>query len=257
MIQLYFIDSRKPRYLLIINFEDIETIHNNEKNITSEILNNDLKGKVNYNSFQKIINFTDKSKLEMITTMEVDKKKSKRLFEISLKSNIGKGNMFVRFPSTSYSYQSEECISFSVEIIKNIKKRYYAGVGFIYQLATESGLKSFNWHNHDQSNSFHNNPVYVLFRLNILENENFPDFYTVLNLGYNKIWGSIFPDDFEIKGGLYSGFGLGLQYNQIIFESYYKNFGSSFIGEEGEDEGIDFNSMHFEIISFSVGYIFK
>ncbi|MCK5050133.1 MAG: hypothetical protein KAS53_00235 [Candidatus Cloacimonetes bacterium] len=77
--EIYFVETKYPDKLLIFEQEIISSIVSDEKDIITEIFNDGVKGRINYNSFQEVINVElNFSKVteepeEMITIQEEEK----------------------------------------------------------------------------------------------------------------------------------------------------------------------------------------
>lgn len=252
--EVFFVDVRCPEYLIIVKFDYIDSIYKGNDNITLTIINNGIKGKINYNSFLKVITYDDNTNIDLYVKEEKSESKNPLPFiNLLLKTSAGAGKMIRKFNGKTFEYSSNVYFSVSSEIIIKFKKRYHIGAGFIYQTACKTSWGISDYYHHNNNKTFHNLPIYVLIRSDILNHKDKFNSYVFTNLGYNRIWGYIFPDDYKLKAGLFAGIGMGVQLNNIIFEVTFKHFGSSYIDDDGDTE----HKLNFEALTISIGYSTK
>jgi len=244
---VYFVDSRDSEKLLIINKEYIVAIYEGETDITNNIMNDDIKGIINYNSYRETITL-DNEIIELQSGQSKENIKSPRDYYFSVKTAAEIGELIFSDDHESDSEKANTGISFSAEIIKKYSDKIYFGIGSTFQLerCLDFGYSS-------SPVGFKHFALYGLLRHNIAYNTKSRVLYLFLNLGYNRISGSLFSDNVKFNGGFYLGLGLGIQLDPILLEVAYKNFGGNLkLEDDGDDYSID---VDYRIISISIGFL--
>lgn len=94
--EIYFVETKYPDKLLIFEQEIISSIVSDEKDIITEIFNDGVKGRINYNSFQEIIhvelNFSQVTEEpELMDTIQVVQELDKPLKKIDYNESFDLG----------------------------------------------------------------------------------------------------------------------------------------------------------------------
>lgn len=234
--KVYFVDERFPDYLWIITFEDISSVTENDNNITEELVNKNIKGYVNYNSFKKVINYDKRTNLKSLLAEEDKKNSGNNRFESIIKLGYEDGNIYF----DSQKSASLHGFSASFDITNEVVKKLYFGVGFSFQLPRKSDP--------DSVFEYNNISIYGITKVNLIPNVDRQKFFISFNLGYNKTnFGGL---KFH-KSGIYIGGGSEMHLDKMIVEISYRDFSSSF--KYGDDLKF-FTDMHYRVIALSVGF---
>jgi hypothetical protein len=234
--KVYFVDERFPDYLWIINFEDISSVTENDKNITEELSSKKIKGYINYNSFRKVIHYDSKNNFEFLLAEEDKKNSGNNRFESIIKLGYEEGNIYF----DSQKSVSMHGFSASFDITNEVTKKLYFGIGFSFQLPRKSDP--------DSVFEYNNISIYGISKVNLIQNIDKNKLFISFNLGYNKTnFGGL---EFH-KSGIYIGGGSEMHLGSMIIEFSYRDFSSSF---KYKDNVTFITDMHYRVIAFSVGF---
>ncbi|MCK4653646.1 MAG: hypothetical protein KAU01_04300 [Candidatus Cloacimonetes bacterium] len=264
--KIYFVETKYPQKLLILKYEIIAAIVQDNKDITTDIFSDGVKRRINYNSFHEVINieldFTEvteepeeinaRSGSDTVQIYEKNKFEKNELpwnLYFSLKTGLEFGKLSFSVDNESESENANTGVSLSGEILKKVNEALYIGIGYMFQFPRKLDLGRYC-----TNGSFKNLPIYGLMRINIPSDDEFYS-YLIGNLGYNKISGDLFGDDSGFKGGVYYGLGLGFQFKTVILEICYKNFGDNYDGRDDSADAYLMYDTDYEILSISLGLI--
>jgi hypothetical protein len=215
--KIYFTDTKFPDFLFVINFQDIDSIRENEEDVTDKIANSKTKGFINFNSYKKIVNYNQKTNLEsLLAAKEIDKNHDNKL-NVMIKFTVEDGNFYLdgkRAFSPSGS-------STSLEITNEIVEKLHFGAGFTFQFPSNLD-KYFSC-----GESYQNNAFYGIVKINLITTNNQIDMLINANYGYNKL--NLINSNSYFKDGTYSGFGLEMHVSKFVLEIGYKRFGGRYI----------------------------